>query len=140
MSEGMKIGEFSKTVGFSEDTIRYYEKINLLNPSNKAGRRTYTAKDVGRANVIKKLKHLKFSLVEIKKMLELDDLAGDEVPSLPTEEVKRLCGIIREKYEEILEKERELAAVRESLERAMKKAQMVLKAGQSSAKKEKNKK
>jgi len=37
----MKIGEFALCTGLSKDTIRYYEKINLLHPALKNNQREY---------------------------------------------------------------------------------------------------
>ena len=40
----MKIGEFATCTGLSKDTIRYYEKIDLLHPEIKNKHREYKNK------------------------------------------------------------------------------------------------
>jgi DNA-binding transcriptional MerR regulator len=64
----MKIGELSQTIGLSTYTIRYYEKLGLLNePSkDKNGHRFYNHKDVDLANWVTCLKKAGMSLEKIK--------------------------------------------------------------------------
>ncbi len=54
----MKIAQLSQEIGISRHTIRYYEKIGLLEKPKKdqSGHRTYSAKDVEIANWITCLK------------------------------------------------------------------------------------
>lgn len=51
------IGEFSKIVGLSIDTLRYYEKEGLIYPQRTANNlRAYTDHDIQWINFIKRLK------------------------------------------------------------------------------------
>lgn len=71
----MLIGELSKKSGFSQDTIRYYEKIGLV--KLKGGNRLannykeYPEAVLRRLHTIEELKGLGFTLKEIKEMLDL---------------------------------------------------------------------
>ena len=64
----MKIGELSQTIGLSTHTIRYYEKLGLLDVPTKddSGHRFYNHKDVDIANWVTCLKKSGMSLEKIK--------------------------------------------------------------------------
>lgn len=67
-------GEFARMAHISVRTVRYYDKINILNPShvNENGARFYTDEDLVRLQQILLLKYLGFSLEDIK-MLTVED-------------------------------------------------------------------
>jgi len=71
----MLIGELSKKSGFSRDTIRFYEKNGLIELSKESrfdnNYKDYSDKVLHRLHVIKKIKDMGFTLVEIKAMIEL---------------------------------------------------------------------
>jgi len=74
----MLIGQLSKLSGFSRDTIRYYEKIALIELP-KAKRRENNYKDyppdvLERLRVIRKYKELGFTLEEIRELLVLQSI------------------------------------------------------------------
>ncbi|MGH8127202.1 MAG: MerR family transcriptional regulator [Gammaproteobacteria bacterium] len=71
----MQIGETSRVSGFSPDTLRYYEKLGLLPPvaHNAAGRRDYGKSDLSRLAFIRRARAARFTLAEIKTLLELRD-------------------------------------------------------------------
>ena len=54
----MKIGEFSKLVGLSISTLRYYEDQGFLHIERQNGIRNYHAEDVGFVQFIKRLKDM----------------------------------------------------------------------------------
>jgi DNA-binding transcriptional MerR regulator len=68
----LKVGVVSKRTGVTVRTLRYYEEIGLLSPSERTeGRhRLYTARDLARLQQIKSLQHLGFSLEEVRDCLE----------------------------------------------------------------------
>lgn len=74
-----RIGEFADKCGVNKETIRYYERKNLLKePSRtKTGYRLYSDYDVKRVGFIKRIQELGFSLGEIYKLLGVVD--KDEV-------------------------------------------------------------
>ena len=66
-------GEFSKLAGINSETLRYYEKSDLLVPVGKtdAGYRLYSDDSLKQINFIKQAKAFGFSLKEIKELLNL---------------------------------------------------------------------
>ena len=70
-----KIGDFSKLSQISVKTLRYYDEIGLLRPSEVdrfTGYRYYTASQLSRLNRILLLKDLGLSLDQIGRLLESD--------------------------------------------------------------------
>lgn len=72
----MLIGEVAKRTGFSKDTIRYYEKIGLLEKADQKREdnnyRRYSVAAISKLNLIKKVKTLDFTLNEIKDLFLLE--------------------------------------------------------------------
>ncbi len=70
-----KVQEFANMAGVTERTLRYYDKIELLNPSykNEAMHRFYTDEDFKKLKKITSLKFLGFSIAEIKEY-DLNDM------------------------------------------------------------------
>jgi DNA-binding transcriptional MerR regulator len=68
----MLIGEVAQKTGFSRDTIRYYEKIGLLEKANQNrgenNYRKYNEQIISKLQLIKKVKTLGFTLNEIKDL------------------------------------------------------------------------
>jgi MerR family mercuric resistance operon transcriptional regulator len=71
----MTIGGLAKTANVNVETIRYYQRRDLLKvPERHFGAiRRYTQKDVARMRFIKTAQNLGFSLDEIAELLRLDD-------------------------------------------------------------------
>ena len=67
-----KVGELAGRTGLSVRTLHYYDEIGLLSPSRRteAGHRLYTAADVVRLQQIKSLRHVGFTLEEIRDCLD----------------------------------------------------------------------
>jgi MerR family copper efflux transcriptional regulator len=80
----MHIGELADRAGMSLRTIRHYDEVGLLVPSGRTtgGFRVYTAQDLERLLVIRRMKPLGFTLDEMKAVMGdlevLDDAAADE--------------------------------------------------------------
>jgi len=68
-----RIGDISKRLGLSADTLRYYEKIGLLKDIDRtaAGIRIYCDKDISRLKFIQRAQKMNFSLAEIKDLLQM---------------------------------------------------------------------
>lgn len=72
------IGDFSKVIGLSIDTLRYYEKEELICPNRDGNnRRTYTDSDKTWVAFILKLKETAMPIKQIKRYAKLRYL-GDE--------------------------------------------------------------
>ena len=68
-----KIGEITTLLGISADTLRYYEKIDLLPPVQRtpSGIRRYLPKDISRLRFIQRAKTMNFSLDEISRLMKM---------------------------------------------------------------------
>lgn len=73
--EKLSIGKMANICNVSIQTLRYYDKIDLIKPAirdTKNGYRYYDINQVFRINIIKYLQHTGSSLKEIKQVLTLD--------------------------------------------------------------------
>lgn len=84
-----QIGETSRQLGISVDTLRYYEKIDLLPPVHRkpSGIRVYGEKDFSRIKFIKRAQSMGFSLDEIKELLRFREAPQQAKPA-----VRELAG------------------------------------------------
>ena len=75
-SRTYKTGELAKLAGITIRTLRYYDAIGLLKPSNVQanGHRQYNTTDVEKLQLILGLKLLDFSLEEIRLYLKKPDI------------------------------------------------------------------
>lgn len=67
----MKIGEFSEHFGVSRDTVRHYCKLGLLIPDNSQPQVRFTERECQDMERILRMKDQNFSLVEIRKYLDI---------------------------------------------------------------------
>ncbi|OBR96514.1 HTH-type transcriptional regulator AdhR [Clostridium ragsdalei P11] len=88
------IGEFSKKIGLSIDTLRYYEKLGLIYPErNKINRRIYSEKDVEWLKFIIRLKETNMPIKDIQYYSKLryeGDKTLEERLKLLEEQMDRL--------------------------------------------------
>ena len=74
----MHIGEIAKQSGFSKDTLRYYEKIGLIQLTDvQRGENNYRVYDdtiLLELSNIRKLKKVGFALTEIKRLRKMNQL------------------------------------------------------------------
>ena len=96
MLEELSIRQAAEKTGLTEDTIRYYEKINLLPRAkrNSSGRRVYGSDDLELMVFIMHVKSAGMSLENIKFYLSLnledDPNAASERLALLTEQKEQL--------------------------------------------------
>ena len=107
--EYLQIGELSKKTGIAVSAIRYYEEVNLLEPSYRSDSkyRFYLPSDVSLVNFIKKSKSLGFTLDEIKSILKERDQGRSPCPvvrSLAKAKIKEL----QKKVDDLKQLEKEL--------------------------------
>ncbi len=71
--ETLTRGELAKRSRVNVETLRYYEKRNLIDPPRRseAGYRLYTPADILRIRFIKNAQKLGFTLKEIRELLKL---------------------------------------------------------------------
>ncbi|WP_050806366.1 MerR family transcriptional regulator [Stomatobaculum longum] len=69
----MKIKDVVELTGTAADTLRYYEKIGLLQIERKNGVRSFSEKNLEQIHMILQLKEAGFLLKEIVFLFTLDD-------------------------------------------------------------------
>jgi DNA-binding transcriptional MerR regulator len=71
--EGLSTSEVAKACDVNVETIRYYERRNLIPavPRTDAGYRVFPTEIVDRIKFIKRAQELDFSLSEIQKLISL---------------------------------------------------------------------
>jgi len=80
----MQIGEVATRVGLSLRTIRHYDELGLVTPSERSpgGFRLYTEADVERLMLVKTMRPLDFSLEQMRELLEtMDTVAAADTGS-----------------------------------------------------------
>lgn len=108
----MTTGELAKRMGVTVRTLQHYDREGLLAPSciSEGGRRLYMNKDVVKLHQILSLKHLGFSLSDIKsRLISLDKPA--EVADILTEQT----AIVQKKIEALSESLNALETLREEV-------------------------
>jgi len=109
--DGMTRGEIAEKAGVNPETLRYYERKELIPtpPRSDGGFRLYDDNYVDRLRFIQRAKDLGFTLAEIKDLL---DLRVDE---------EATCQNVRaraeHKLDEVEEKIRDLQRIRKALSR-----------------------
>ena len=79
----MTVGQMAKKMDVTVRTLQHYDREGLLSPSaiSDGGRRLYTDKDIIKLHQILSLKHLGFSLDDIKnRLVSLDTPQEVAVP------------------------------------------------------------
>ncbi|MBU3069210.1 MAG: heavy metal-responsive transcriptional regulator [Candidatus Thiodiazotropha taylori] len=110
----MKIGDLAKKADVTVDTLRYYEKIGLLNgvKRSSSGYRSYDQNNVEQVRFIRNAQHSGFSLDEIAQLLKFRAAPIDAKPKVRSlAEVKvselseRIEGLIalRDEMKELIE-------------------------------------
>lgn len=67
-----KIGEFSKIIGITTKTLRYYDAEGILSPSYRSsenGYRFYSEADMKKAEMIIEMRKFNFTISEMKDAL-----------------------------------------------------------------------
>ncbi len=108
-----KIGDIAKQSGFSIQTLRYYEKENLIQPDarTESGYRLYKNTIYDELKLISHLKSLGFSLSEIKELNEMCSSGNAH-----KKDVKEKATI---KLEQLNEKYETLKEIKDRLENAI---------------------
>jgi len=103
----MSIGTLAKAAGVNVETIRFYERKELLLKRADGEIRRYTAEDLHRVKFVKAAKGLGFTLNEIGALLKLED-------GTHCGEVRELAGL---KLRDVREKMVTLQNMESALER-----------------------
>jgi len=88
----LTIGKLAKQAGVNVETIRYYQRINLIKEPTKpqSGFRQYDVIMVNTIKFIKRTQQLGFSLAEIKELLNLGEGNCHDVQILAIEKRQKI--------------------------------------------------
>lgn len=91
----MKIGELAKRAEVPIDTVRYYEREGLIPPPVRraSGYRDYMDSDVDRLRFMRRAKGLGFTLHEIRELLSLTAMSGDDMSALNAQTQAKLRDV-----------------------------------------------
>jgi DNA-binding transcriptional MerR regulator len=92
-----RVGELARQTGLTVRTLHHYDEMGLLSPSHRsdAGYRLYTAGDVVRLQQIRSLRHLGFSLEQIRGCLDRPDVSLQCVIGLHIARLKEQIALQR---------------------------------------------
>ena len=109
----IQIGELAKQLGITTRTIRYYEEIGLMGPSQRTGggARNYQRADVLRLKFILKLKELGISLKEMQDLAAHFDVNQQDFDII----TPKLLGILDGHIHNVDEKIDNLTALRQEI-------------------------
>jgi DNA-binding transcriptional MerR regulator len=115
------IGEFSKKVELSIDTLRYYEKIGLIHPErDDINRRIYCERDISWLNFIFRLKETNMPIKQIQHYSELrykGDSTLKERLELLEKQMNRLYEQKNNIVDNILHLERKIGIYKEKIKK-----------------------
>ena len=94
----MRIGELPRSVDVGVETIRYYQRIGLLELPQKpyGGIRSYGNRDLQRLRFIRRAQRLGFSLEDIQALLELSSSDCQQVQALAAKKLSQVQEKLRQ--------------------------------------------
>jgi len=103
---GLTIGQLARAADVNVETIRYYQRIGLIDEPVKPaqGYRRYPADTVERIRFIKRAQELGFTLNEITDLLSLNDRDCDEARSIAEHKQE----VIQQRIDDLSAMQREL--------------------------------
>jgi DNA-binding transcriptional MerR regulator len=118
--EGCLIGELSDRLGISAHTIRYYERLGLLEPPRRTESqyRIYGEENEERLRFIQKAKRFGLSLDEIKQLIAIRTKGTPPCASLKTMVKQHLDDLDRQ-ITEMMSLRRELASRYEEIDQSL---------------------
>jgi MerR family mercuric resistance operon transcriptional regulator len=110
-NSALSIGELSRRTGVNIETIRYYERINMLPhpPRTASGRRVYGDVETRTLSFIRRARELGFTLDEIRALLALSVERGREACAEVRDLAADHLGDVRAKIADLRAMERVLA-------------------------------
>lgn len=77
----MQVSELANNLDISTDTVRYYSRIGLLKPERgRNGYRHYSKVDSHKLRFVLRAKRLGFSLVDIRKLIDVSEHGDSPCP------------------------------------------------------------
>jgi len=95
----LSIGQLARRAGVAIDTVRYYERNQLLFPAGRlaSGYRRYGDTEVKRLRFIRRAKALGFTLADVRELLSLSEQRS--VPKIKHAAAARLADVERRMLE-----------------------------------------
>lgn len=113
----LKIGDLAKRVGVTVRTVRYYEELGLLSPTETSagGFRLYSEDDLRKLVFVKRFKELDFPLEEIQQLIDMpqNNLSKSERISLS-------LSLLQKQLEQVENQIKKSKATKKDIENAMK--------------------
>ena len=121
----MKSGELARLAGVTVETLRFYERQNLLRkPARTAsGYRAYTEVDLEQIRFIRDCQSLGFTLADIKPLMQLHGLAGQKPVRSDARPGDRMMAILQDRVAAIDAKLEALQRMREYLAAALRESE-----------------
>lgn len=107
--KAMTIGRLAQSAGVNVETIRYYQRLKLVDEPTKplGGVRRYSDREVSRVRFIKRAQELGFSLAEVRRLMRLGDpqscgeartLAAEKLALVESRvaDLRRLRGVLKD--------------------------------------------
>ena len=109
-AEGLSRGELSRLTGVNLETIRYYEKIEVLPapPRTRSGRRSYGGDHLRRLQFIRRARDLGFGIEDVRALLALAEPGHASCAEVRAIAAGHLAGV-RAKLSDLATLERLLA-------------------------------
>lgn len=121
LKDKFTIGEFAKLKNITSETLRHYDRVGLLKPiktDEKTGYRYYSILQYEKLSTILELRQLGMSVEEIKKYFDNRNL-------------NQSLNILKQKYNELEEKIKELKALEKSTKEKIKHLEYISKVDHS---------
>ena len=118
----MRTGELAKRAGVNVETIRFYERKQLLRePSRSAsGYRSYAEDDLAQVQFIRDCQALGFTLLDIRELIQLHGFfARANQSERQSRRGERMMAIVRDRLRAIEGKLQTLERMRDNLLRAV---------------------
>ena len=111
MARGMTIGTLAKAAGVNVETIRYYERLGLIDqPLRVLGRqRVYSPAILDRLSFVRRAQLLGFTLAEIRQLADLADNGSRD-------DIRRIA---RQRHARLVAHAKQLVAMSSSLKRLL---------------------
>ena len=112
MVQLLTIGKLAKAAATKVETVRWYEKVGLIDPPARTGGnyRSYTARDLSRLTFIRRARDLGFPLDQVRALLDLASQPGRDCGSVDELASGHLAAIDR-KIADLAALRRELATL-----------------------------
>ncbi len=99
------ISQLAQEFGLTPRAIRFYEDAGLITPQRDGQRRVYSQRDRIRLKLILRGKRLGFSLEDIKQIIDMYDLTGEEA------QLRHFLDKIGERRAALRQQQEDIAAI-----------------------------